>query len=196
MVSAARRRVANVVVCGAMVVTGACTPATSPSAPVTAASAPAAIADTNQSPPAPTGPGSVPCGDAIDAPADTPPDLVVVLDNVALPVGWALQANPAGQSESGLRLFAKQGLVVRAGVPVELRVPAEWETRVRMAWGSTTVPGNVVTLPACPTRGQAPWLAFAGGYWVDAAVCFPLVVRTAGRETQVRIGVGETCSPG
>ena len=121
---------------------------------------------------------------AIDAPLEVPPDYVVVLDNVALPVGRTLQVNPAG-SESELPLFAKHGLVVRAGAAVELQVPPGWETRVQ-AWlgkpGGTRTGGNV---PACPARGQAPWLVFAGGYWVDAPVCVPLIVRTQGRETQV-----------
>jgi hypothetical protein len=121
------------------------------------------------------------------------PDDVVVLDNVALPVGRTLQVNPAG-TESELPLFAKHGLVVRAGAAVELRVHPEWANRVQVGWGSPASPGREVKVAACPARGQAPWLVFAGGYWVDAPVCFPLIVRTQGHDAQVRIGVGEDCS--
>ena len=192
MVSAGLRRFANIaVVCG-VVVSGART-ATGPSSPSDAAVT-FPPPNTDQTASSPTATGSVPCEQAIDAPPEVPADLVLVLDNVALPVGRTLQVNPAG-SESELPLFAKHGLVVRAGAAVELRVPPEWEQRVRLGWGSPAVPGRRVTVPACPARGQEPWLVFAGGYWVDAPVCFPLIVRSQGRETQVRIGVGQDCSP-
>ena len=42
---------------------------------------------------------------------------------------------------------------------------------------------------------HAEWLVFAGGYEVDVAMCVPLIVRTGGREQQVRIGVGTGCPP-
>jgi hypothetical protein len=111
------------------------------------------------------------------------------------PIGRTLQVNSAG-SASELPLFAKQGLVVRAGVPVEIRVPDEWQTRARVGWGgSPSVPRTEMMLPACAALDQAPWLAFAGGYWVDAPACVPLVVRSQGQETQVQIGIGVSCSP-
>jgi hypothetical protein len=189
MVSAGLRRFTHVAVLCGVVVSGACTGTSSPSDAGVSVRPP----NTDQAPSAPAASGSVPCGQAIDAPADVSPDDVVVLDNVALPVGRTLQVNPAG-SDSELPLFAKHGLVVRAGTMVELRVPPEWEPRVRVGWGSPAAPAPEATVSACPARGHAPWLAFAGGYWVDAPVCFPLIVRTQGRETLVRIGAGAQCS--
>ena len=193
MNSAALRRAAIVAVtsCG-VVVSGACTAPSSSSPPDAGVSVQPPNA--GQAPSTPTVSGSVPCDQAIDAPVELPPDFVVVLDSVALPVGRTLQVNPAG-SESELPLFAKHGLVVRADATVELRVPSDWETRVQVGWGSPAAPGRVVTVSACPARGQAPWLVYAGGYWVDSPACFPLIVRAQGRATQVRIGVGEDCSP-
>jgi hypothetical protein len=37
------------------------------------------------------------------------------------------------------------------------------------------------------------WLAFAGGYWVDAPACVPIVVRSQGREARARVAVGVAC---
>ncbi len=183
---------ANVAVLSCLSMSAACTPVGSSAPPDGAVSGLPPTTDPAQSVPAAS--GSVPCGHAIDAPLQVDPDDVVVLDNVALPLGRALQVSPAG-SDSERPLFAKHGLVIRVGVAVELLVPREWETRVQMGWGSPATPGRVAKVPPCPASGQAPWLVFAGGYWVDAPVCFPLIVRTQGRETQVRMGVGQSCSP-
>jgi hypothetical protein len=54
-----------------------------------------------------------------------------------------------------------------------------------------------VHVPACQqAAGDPPWLVFAGGYWTDAPACIPLLVRTAGRQTTVHIGVGTPCPAG
>jgi hypothetical protein len=175
----------------ALVVTAGCTPTVSPEVPRDSSPQPAVTSQSDQTPHA-EGSGSIPCR-TIDAFASPPTNLVVVLDNVALPLRRAIGALPATTLGPSAGLFSKQGLVVRAGVPVELLVPPEWQTRVRIGWGSPGLPGSAVAVPACPPTGTASWLVFAGGYWVDSPVCFPLLVRTAGREHLVRIGIAIEC---
>jgi hypothetical protein len=135
---------------------------------------------------APSAP-EVPCVDAID---HQPPrrGLEVVLDAVALPTGLVLQANET--NERGW-LFAKQGLVVRAGTVVDLEVPAAAAAHLRIGWGSPGPQGHRLRVPGC--RSESGWLAFAGGYTVDTPRCVPLMVRSGGREVLVRIGVGVPC---
>ena len=169
------RRITVVLVCAGA---WACTPESpAPSPP----SAPAVETD-----------GTVPCDSVIGGSATPPADWEVVLDSVALPVGRTLDAAPTGGAGSP-RLFAKQGLLVRAGTRPELRIPADWETRAWIGWGPAE-PANVVTVSACPPRGSDPWIAFAGGYYVDEPACVPVVERAGGRETTVRIGVGAACA--
>jgi hypothetical protein len=96
--------------------------------------------------------------------AAPPPDLTVVAGVVALPIGSVLPANPSG--DAGPRLFAKAGLVVRADAVVELRVPGSSAGRLWIGWGSPGRIGTEVWLTGCPDRSG--WLAFAGGYWVNA----------------------------
>src|SRR5262245_45530670 len=71
--------------------------------------------------PAPTGDG-LHCGDAIDVMAEAPTNMTVFLGAVALPTGRVLQTRTSGESDPAARLFAKQGLVVRVGAVVDLRV--------------------------------------------------------------------------
>ena len=192
MRTAVRPRAARVFTASfALVVTAACTPIVSPKMPRDSSPQSAVSTPSDQTPHA-EGSGSIPCR-TIDALASAPTNLVVVLDNVALPLRRAIGANPATTLGPGAGLFSKQGLVVRAGVSVELLVPPEWQTRARIGWGNAASPGSVVAVPACPAQGTASWLVFAGGYWVDSPVCFPLLVRTAGREHLVRIGIAIEC---
>ena len=112
----------------------------------------------------------------------------------AAPDSRALQAFDSG--DPGVpALFAKTGLLVRAGQAFELEVAAEPDNRVAIGWGNalTFVPGARFAVPACPDTFGTGWLAYPGGYWADRPLCLPLVVRTADGEEQVRIGIGAPC---
>jgi hypothetical protein len=117
-----------------------------------------------------------------------PPTFEVILEAVALPTRAVLQAHET--NEPGW-LFAKQGLVVRADTVVDLVVPAEVAGHLRIGWGSPGPEGTSIRVPGCASGGQ--WVAFAGGYTVDAPACVPLIVRSGGREARVRIAVGARC---
>ncbi|MCY1138365.1 hypothetical protein OWR29_10190 [Actinoplanes sp. Pm04-4] len=151
-------------------------PAASPTAPGSAAPA---------SPATPSSAGS----DVVDCAHDIggrPPDsgYRLVLDAVALPTG-VLQANDSG--EPG-RLFAKTGLLVRAGRAVELTVTTPGVT---IGWGSPGPEGTTIRVPACPNPNG--WLAFAGGYTVTEPTCVALTVRSNGREQKAEVSVGRRC---
>lgn len=131
------------------------------------------------------------CADQIGA-GDPPASLTQVAGVVALPVSprfGPLRADPTGEGRR--RFFAKQGLVVRTGRSFELIVPREERQHLAVGWGS----------PADPTwrlhvscHGHATWLSFAGGYFVPQKRCASLIVRTAGHQERVRIGVGARCA--
>lgn len=164
---------------------GACTEAEGPKAVGSAqASAP------NLGSGAPGAAPIVPCSDAIDVLVAPPEDFEVVFDAVALPTRTVLQANESG--EPGW-LFAKQGLVVRSDAVADLVIPAGATDHVKIGWGSPGPRGSKLRLAGC-TGWSGWWLAFAGGYWVDAPACVPLVVRSGARESQVRIPVGIACT--
>lgn len=153
---------------------------------------PAAPAPSPEPTASPFDPTAIPCDQAIDALAGPPPGYSVLLDSVGLPVGRKLDINVI--ADVSPRRFAKQGLVVRAGTPVELRIPADWEGRAWIEWGNSSHAKNVITVPPCPDRGSLTWLVFAGGFFVDEPACLPIIVRTAGREETARIGVGTDCA--
>lgn len=60
--------------------------------------------------------------------AEPPAYQFVVLNQVALR-RIALQANPSGELDPSVRLFAKAGLDVASGASFELIVPSEWGSR-------------------------------------------------------------------
>lgn len=181
----AMRTITAVLVFSGVLALGACTPE-SPVSPPRSTTAPA------ESPLPAGGQGTIPCDSVIGSAVAPPPGLTVVVDDVALPLQRALDPSPTGGSGSP-RLFAKQGLLVRAGAQPELRVPADWESRAWIGWGNPAGPASFVTVSACSPSGSDPWIAFAGGYYVDEPACVPIVVRSAGRETTVRVGVGVAC---
>ncbi len=145
--------------------------------------------------PSVAGAALVECRWSIAARPDPPGDYQVVVQDVAVPTTSVLQANESGETDPAMRLFAKWGLVVRAGAAVDLHVGPGWEDRARIGWGSPASPGVAVHVPACPgPSGQAGWLAFAGGTWVAQPGCVPLIARSRGQEAQVRLGVGVPCA--
>jgi hypothetical protein len=117
--------------------------------------------------------------------------LRVVLGVVALsasPGYPALQTSLSGDGGGPLRLFAKTGLVIRAGTTFELIVPS----RFSIAWGAPGTPSHRVLVRKCG-RASDGWLHYAGGYWIDHPACVPVIVRAGGKQQLVRIGVGTSC---
>lgn len=138
----------------------------------------------------------LPCGDYIGT--QPPSDRYeIVLGVVALTTsraGPALQTSETG-NPGVERLFAKSGLLIRAGVTVELEAPPELRGRLAIGWGSPGEVSHRVVVANCQPRAgdSAQWLAYAGGYHVDEAMCAALTVRADGREQQVRLGIGTPC---
>ena len=132
------------------------------------------------------------CAGAIDGSAP-PSGYETVLGVVALPTGDAIGAYDSGDPTVPA-LFAKTGLIVRAGQPFELIAEDRSDNRVAIGWGNAAVrPGSHVVVPTCADTYGTGWLAYPGGYWVDRPLCLPLTVRAAGREQEVHIGVGTAC---
>jgi hypothetical protein len=136
---------------------------------------------------------TLPCDQAIDADAH-PGSLKVLLGVVALPVSpgyGALQTARTGES-GPLRLFAKTGLVVKAGASFQLAIPAPFSAHARIGWGSPASSSRQIDVDRCAAPGSG-WSAFAGGYWVDRPACLPVVVRSHGDQATVHVGIGTAC---
>ncbi|WP_250002765.1 hypothetical protein [Actinoplanes sp. M2I2] len=165
-----------------------------PAQPPSPPAQPAPPAARSAPPPVPSAPpppfsaaaGAIDCAHDLGArpPSEGYP---LVLDAVALPTA-VLQANESG--EPG-RLFAKTGLLVRAGTAVELSVAPEAAGDVIIGWGSPGPKGTTVRVPACPDAKG--WVVFAGGYTVSEPVCVPLIVRVGDREQRAEVSVGVSC---
>jgi len=144
-----------------------------------------------------TGTATLVCDHSIDG-GPPPPGFQVILGVVALPTseaGPALQAARVGNSPDAPALFAKTGLIVRAGAQLELETAEQPGNRTALSWGSWTqeAPTRRFVVPGCPDDRGTGWLAYAGGYYADRPLCLPLTVRSGDREQQVRIGVGVAC---
>lgn len=136
----------------------------------------------------------LPCTPSVDAMPELPADYRLVGEDVAVPDDTVLSAEESGEADPAARLFAKWGLVVRAGAVVDLRVAPGWEDDARIGWGAAGTPAATATVHACaPTDGHAQWMAFVGGTWVARAACVPLIVRSNGREGRVDLGIGVAC---
>jgi hypothetical protein len=105
----------------------------------------------------------------------------------------ALQASSSGSADPATRLFAKTGLLVRAGVQSELVVPPAWRGRVSIAWGNTALAEPTDRLVIGPCAGSATWLAYPGGYYLPEPACVELVVRTSAGGRTVQVGIGTPC---
>lgn len=156
-------------------------------------SAPSPAASSSTSAPA-AGIGAVlPCTQNIGTDAPAAP-METVLGVVALPASpryGALQTSRSG-GDGPERLFAKTGLIVRAGRSFDLVVPDG--TTLGIAWGSAPAkPSRRLHVPACPSAGGDGWLAYAGGYWTDRPACVTVVVVAGDRQRRVRIGLGTPC---
>ncbi|MFD0971657.1 hypothetical protein [Plantactinospora endophytica] len=133
--------------------------------------------------PVPAGAGTtISCAHVIDRSEAPPEGWTVLADAVALTPD-RLQPSSTGGSDPA-RLFAKTGLLVRADARVDLIVPATSAGRPWIGWGSPARPARTLHFPGC--AAESGWLAFAGGFWVDAPACVPLTIRSTGREQQSR----------
>ncbi|MDG9675387.1 hypothetical protein [Micromonospora sp. DH14] len=172
------------------VVLSACTPAGDPRQPTSAPADGATPADRA----APASGAGLPCTPSVDALPAPPAGYRLVGEDVAVPDTPVLTAGDSGEADPAARLFAKWGLVVRAGTVVDLRVAPGWQDRARLGWGGTGAPATTVTVHACtPEGGQAHWLAFVGGAWVAQVACVPLIVTSDGRTDRVNLGIGTPC---
>jgi hypothetical protein len=138
---------------------------------------------------------SLPCKNSIESLDEPTVDSghTVVLGRVVLPTGRALGVNRTAEDQE-FPLFAKDGLVLKAGTSFELIVPSEWRSRLRIGWGSPAHPTTRIQVPRCPAEDPSkPWLAYAGGYFVSEPACVALIVRAANESQRVRIGVGAPC---
>lgn len=140
----------------------------------------------------------LPCRETAGAAAPSP-GLSVVQGVVALPASghmrWALQTTLTGSRDPAARLFAKQGLVVRAGARFELIVPTRLRGRLSIGWGNAGQGhvGSTIRVPGCLGGHGERWLDFAGGYWVHSTICAPLIVDAGGVRRRVWIGIGTPC---
>lgn len=124
------------------------------------------------------------------------PSYHMVLGAVALqvwPDSGVLQVS-SDHTVGAPRLFAKTGLLVRAGVPSTITVQASPHRVVQMGWrnGSVT-PTRRVDVPPRPRDSKTTWLAFPGGYWVDRPTCLTVTIRAQGRAESERVAVGTPC---
>lgn len=127
---------------------------------------------------------------------DNPPEnLTIYFESVALPTSdrypTALQTGAQGENaqDRAGRLFAKYGLYFKPGHAFEVIVPDEFRDRLSIGWAVRSwrvVVGECVGVPA-------EWLALVGGYWVADPLCAELIVRSAGSEQRVKIGLGAPC---
>ena len=131
---------------------------------------------------------------------DPPPaQWSVVLGVAALPTSpraQALQTSSSGDGDPKFRLFAKTGLVIRAGAVFTITVRDDYADRVSIGWGGAPAqPRKHVSVAGCQPRTSAPagWLNFVGGFWVTQPVCAPILVDAKGRQEQVWFGLGRPC---
>jgi hypothetical protein len=106
----------------------------------------------------------------------------------------ALQTSATSGGDPAVRLYAKTGLVIRAGTTFDLVVPDEAKEMVSLGWGNGPITPSWRVTVACPSRATPDqWLAYPGGYWVPRPACVPLIVRAGGKEKRVHVGLGTPC---
>lgn len=140
----------------------------------------------------------LPCRESIGAQGPWQ-GLTVVLGVVGLPASpharSALQTALTQSRDPASRLFAKEGLVVRAGARFDLSVPTRLRDRLSIGWGNANEShvGSTIRVPGCRGGHGEKWLDFAGGYFVHSPSCAPLIVEAHGRRRRVWIGIGKAC---
>ena len=140
----------------------------------------------------------LPCSEFIGTQAPER-DMRVILGVVALPTSphlrEALQTARSGLREPAARLFAKWGLVIRAGARLRLIVPDRLRNQFSIGWGNAGEGhrGTTIMVDHCTGPPGATWLAYAGGYYVRDPLCAPLIVAAHRQQRRVRIGIGKAC---
>jgi hypothetical protein len=116
----------------------------------------------------------------------------VVAGAVAVPTDRVLGVASSGESAPTPKLFAKWGLLVRTGATVEVTVESG---PALIGWGTPGVPAASVRITACPEGAPPqPWTAFAGGTWLAAPACVPLVIRAGDEVAPARMPIGAPCA--
>ncbi len=137
------------------------------------------------------------CADVIDT-SPPPRDYSVVLDVVGLPTSPHSRALGTARTHDvppEPRLFAKTGLLIRADSRFSLLVPRR--ERLWIGWANGPAqPHKAVVVRGCarPSEARSDWLAYPGGFWVQAVGCYSLIVKSSGREQRMRLGLGAPCS--
>jgi hypothetical protein len=137
------------------------------------------------------------CADFIDT-SPPPRDYSVMLNVVGLPTSphsRALQTARTHDVPPDPRLFAKTGLLIRADSRFSLLVPHG--ERLWIGWANGPAqPHKAVVVRGCasPSETHSDWLAYPGGFWVQAVGCYSLIVKSRGHEQRMRIGLGAPCS--
>ncbi len=127
---------------------------------------------------------------------DATRQLQTVLGVVGLatsPHGPAIQTGLTGDRDPSRRLFAKTGLIIRAGARFTLTVPAGSPGGLGIGCGNSARPHRDVVIAGCPDVEHTGWLSYPGGFWINHPACVSLVVRAGGRTQQVHIGLGVAC---
>jgi hypothetical protein len=131
----------------------------------------------------------VDCATSIDAVSEPPGDYTVLGDAVAMLTSetsdTALQTSQSGDADPTKRLFAKSGLLVRAGAQARLSSDDAW-----LDWGSNAIDRR---LDVGPCEGDPGWFAFAGGYLVADPACVAVTVTVDGSDFPYTMGVGAPC---
>ncbi|MCZ7475472.1 MULTISPECIES: hypothetical protein [unclassified Micromonospora] len=144
-------------------------------------------------PPLPEGGQRLRCADSIATTPEPGEGYRVVADTVAVS-STVVQPTGSSDDRGPTRLFAKWGLLVRAGAAVEVRVAPGWEDRARIGWGPGAVPATTVQVEACPAASASTaWSVYTGGTWVAGPACVPLVIKSPGRQVEVRLAIGAAC---
>ncbi|MEU2615419.1 hypothetical protein ABZ570_28165 [Micromonospora sp. NPDC007271] len=144
-------------------------------------------------PPLPQGGQRLSCADSVATMAAPSEQYRIAADTVAVS-SQVLQPNESADGRGPTRLFAKWGLYVQAGAAAEVQVAPGWEDRARIGWGPAAKPVTTVQVEACPAMStSAAWSVFTGGTWVAGPACVPLVIRSRGRQVDVRLAIGVVC---
>jgi hypothetical protein len=135
------------------------------------------------------------CTDPVGQVTELPGGYRLVAGVVAVPSDRVLQMSASGERDPAAQFFAKWGLLVRTGETVGVAVAPGWEDKARVGWGKPGPQAVRVSVTACPVgSATAGWTAFAGGSWVAAPACVPLVIQAGSRTERIRLPIGVPCT--
>jgi len=131
------------------------------------------------------------CSESVGGQAAPTDGYRVVAGAVAVPTDRVIGVASSGESAPAAGLFAKWGLLVRTGATAEVSVESG---PALIGWGNPAVPASSVRITACPEgTPPQPWTAFAGGTWLAAPACVPLVIRAGDEVAPARMRIGVPC---